>query len=100
MTLLSSDRKLLAIIVYYATYYYPAYIPLKNTPQIQETIGSIFEVYFDWYSKTRPCIFRYRAKYKAKYSYVWYFTTGLRVPIWWVAKIELIRLYKNMQKDS
>ena len=49
----------------------------KNTPQIQQRKGLIFEVYFQPSSKTRSCLFQDRAKYRAKYSYLWYLTTGL-----------------------
>ena len=48
---------------------------IKNTSR---EIGSRFETYFSWSSKTGPCIFLDQAKYRAKYSYLWYFTTGLR----------------------
>ena len=50
----------------------------KKTAKIPLEIGSRFETYFQWSSKTGPCIFLDQAKYRAKYSYLWYLTTGLR----------------------
>ena len=48
---------------------------IKNTSR---EIGSRFETYFSWSSKTGPCIFLDQAKYRAKYSYLWHRETGLR----------------------
>ena len=52
----------------------------KKTAKMPLEIGSRFETYFHWSSKTGPCIFLDQAKYRAKYSYLWYFTTGLSGP--------------------
>ena len=66
MAFFSSDRILLVIT-----------LNGKNTSKIPLEIGSRFETYFSWSSKTGPCIFLDQAKYRAKYSYLWYLTTGL-----------------------
>ena len=49
----------------------------KKTAKIPLEIGSRFETYFSWSSKTGPCIFLDQAKYRAKYSYLWHRETGL-----------------------
>ena len=56
------------------------YIPLKRLKKIakrQLEIGSKFEFYFQLSSKTGPCLFLDRAKYRAKYSYLWHLGTPL-----------------------
>ena len=77
MTLFLSDRNLLPNYRIVRYILLSRYIPLKNTPQIHQIIDSIFEVYFYWSSKTRPCLFQYRAKYTSKIHHLWYFRAGL-----------------------